>query len=62
MKLVGIGPDADRAVLTAIAEATGGQDFIVPDPTTIGEVFYQALSLMLCQPAPRAAGPGVTGR
>jgi hypothetical protein len=57
---IGIGPDVDGAELTAIAEATGGQAFLAPDPSTIGGVFYQALSLMLCQPP--ACRPGVSGR
>ncbi|MGH3756791.1 substrate-binding and VWA domain-containing protein [Actinophytocola sp.] len=47
---IGIGPDADRAELTAIAKATGGQAFTAPNPARIGEVFYAALSRMLCQP------------
>jgi hypothetical protein len=57
---IGIGPDVDRAELTAIAEATGGEAFVAPDPTTIGSVFYQALSLMVCQPP--TCRPGVSGR
>jgi hypothetical protein len=56
---IGIGPDVDRTELTAIAEATGGRAFIAPDPAMIGDVFYQALSLMLCQPP--ACQPGVAG-
>jgi Bacterial extracellular solute-binding protein/von Willebrand factor type A domain len=56
---IGIGPDVDPAELTAIAEATGGRAFIAPDPTTIGDVFIQALSLMLCQPP--ACQPEVGG-
>lgn len=47
---IGIGPDVDQAELDAIAGATGGQAFVAPDPSRIGEVFYEALSLMLCQP------------
>jgi len=47
---IGIGPDVDRAELTAIAKATGGQAYIATDPTKIGDVFLAALSLMLCQP------------
>lgn len=56
---IGIGPDADRAELTAIAQATGGQAFVAPDPTTIGDVFNKALSLMLCQPP--SCQPGASG-
>jgi hypothetical protein len=47
---IGIGPDVDPAELTAIAGATGGQAFIAEDPSRIGDVFYAALSDMLCQP------------
>lgn len=47
---IGIGPDVNAAELTAITKVTGGQAFVAPDPTKIGDVFYSALSLMLCQP------------
>lgn len=53
---IGIGPDVDAAELKAISEATDGRAFIAKDPTRIGEVFYSALSLMLCQPP--ACQPG----
>ena len=56
---IGIGPGVDRAELTAIAEATGGTAFIAQNPARIGDVFHEALSLMLCQPPdcdPGAAG------
>jgi ABC-type molybdate transport system substrate-binding protein len=53
---IGIGPDVDPAELTAIAGATGGQAFIAQDPSRIGDVFYAALSDMLCQPP--ACQPG----
>jgi ABC-type molybdate transport system substrate-binding protein len=56
---IGIGPDVDKAELTAIAKATGGQAFIAADPTKIGDVFYAGLSLMLCQPP--ACQPDVAG-
>jgi ABC-type molybdate transport system substrate-binding protein len=56
---IGIGPDADKAELTAIAKATGGQAFLAANPTKIGDVFYAALSLMLCQPP--ACQPDVDG-
>jgi hypothetical protein len=47
---IGIGPDIDEAELKAIAGATGGQSFTTPDPTKIGDIFYAALSKLLCQP------------
>ncbi|GLZ43315.1 substrate-binding and VWA domain-containing protein [Actinokineospora sp. NBRC 105648] len=47
---IGIGPDTDLAELKAISGATGGQAFSTPDPTKIGEIFYKALSNLLCQP------------
>jgi hypothetical protein len=47
---IGIGPDVDAAELTALTRVTGGQAFVAPDPAKIGDVFYSALSLMLCQP------------
>ena len=47
---IGIGPGIDPAELKKISEATGGQAFTTPDPTKIGDVFYAALSKMLCQP------------
>ena len=47
---IGIGPDIDVGELQAIAGATGGQAFTTPDPTKIGDIFYSALSKLLCQP------------
>jgi hypothetical protein len=47
---IGIGPDVDAAELTDLTKVTGGQAFVAPDPAKIGDVFYSALSLMLCQP------------
>jgi hypothetical protein len=47
---IGIGPDSDAAELKAIAGATGGQSFNAPDPTKILDIFYAALSKLLCQP------------
>jgi hypothetical protein len=47
---IGIGPDIDVGELQAIAGATGGQAFTTPDPTKIGDIFYAALSRVLCQP------------
>lgn len=54
---IGIGPDIDVAELRAIAGATGGQGFTTPDPARIGEIFYTALSTLLCQP-PECRPPG----
>jgi hypothetical protein len=48
---IGIGPDIDVGELNAIAGATGGQAFTTPDPTQIGQIFYAALSKVLCQPS-----------
>jgi hypothetical protein len=56
---IGIGPDVDAAELTALTKVTGGQAFVAADPTKIGDVFYSALSLMLCQPP--TCKPGATG-
>jgi extracellular solute-binding protein/von Willebrand factor type A domain-containing protein len=56
---IGIGPDVDAAELTSLTKVTGGQAFVAPNPAKIGDVFYSALSLMLCQPPtcqPNAAG------
>lgn len=56
---IGIGPDIDEAELRAISEATGGQAFTTPDPTKISDVFYAALSRLLCVPPtcqPEAGG------
>ncbi len=47
---IGIGPDIDQAELKMIASATGGEAFTTPDPTKIGDIFYAALSKLLCQP------------
>jgi hypothetical protein len=54
---IGIGPDIDVAELRAIAGATGGQGFTTPDPARIGDIFYTALSKLLCQP-PECRAPG----
>jgi len=56
---IGIGPDVDAAELTSLTEVTGGKAFVAPDPTKIGDVFYSALSLMLCQPP--TCQPDTTG-
>jgi len=47
---IGIGPDIDEAELKMISGATGGQAFTTPDPTKINDIFYAALSKLLCQP------------
>jgi hypothetical protein len=47
---IGIGPDVDKGELQAISGATGGQAFTTEDPTKIGNIFYAALSKVLCQP------------
>jgi hypothetical protein len=36
--------------LTAMASVTGGRAFTAPDPTALPQIFYTALSGMLCQP------------
>ncbi|MGH3875403.1 MAG: substrate-binding and VWA domain-containing protein [Actinophytocola sp.] len=56
---IGIGPDVNAAELTALTKVTGGQAFVAPDPSKIGDVFYSALSLMLCQPP--TCQPDTTG-
>ncbi|HEV2784030.1 MAG TPA: substrate-binding and VWA domain-containing protein [Actinophytocola sp.] len=55
---IGIGPDIDPGELKRISEATGGQAFTTPDPTKIRDVFYAALSKMLCQPPTCQPGNG----
>jgi hypothetical protein len=47
---IGIGPDIDQAELRMISGATGGQAFTTPDPTKISDIFYAALSKLVCQP------------
>jgi ABC-type molybdate transport system substrate-binding protein len=47
---IGIGPDIDASELQTVTAATGGQAFTTPDPTKVTEVFYQALSKLVCQP------------
>jgi hypothetical protein len=41
--LLGVGPDANKQELDAIAAATGGRAFVVQDPDQIGNIFLQAL-------------------
>jgi hypothetical protein len=55
---IGIGDGVDPAELKRIAEATGGEAFTTPDPTKINDVFYAALSRMLCQPPACKPGNG----
>jgi ABC-type molybdate transport system substrate-binding protein len=47
---IGIGPDIDATELRQISAATGGEAFTTPDPRKISDVFYQALSRLMCQP------------
>jgi len=55
---IGIGPDVDQGELQAISGATGGQAFTRDDPTKIDEIFYEALSKVLCQPPQCQPRPG----
>lgn len=55
---IGIGPDVDEGELQAISGATGGQAFTTGDPTKIDQIFYQALSRVLCQPPVCQPKPG----
>lgn len=50
--LLGLGPDADMAQLEALAAATGGGAFAVPEPGVIETVFLRAL--LALPPAPTA--------
>ncbi|SFW69723.1 substrate-binding domain-containing protein [Amycolatopsis australiensis] len=47
---IGIGPDIDASELQQVSAATGGESFSTPDPRKISDVFYQALSKLMCQP------------
>jgi ABC-type molybdate transport system substrate-binding protein len=47
---IGIGPDIDTTELQAVSAATGGESFATADPRKISDVFYQALSKLICQP------------
>ncbi|MFD8494817.1 substrate-binding and VWA domain-containing protein [Amycolatopsis sp. NPDC059657] len=47
---IGIGPDIDATELQAVSAATGGESFTTADPRKISDVFYQALSKIMCQP------------
>jgi ABC-type molybdate transport system substrate-binding protein len=47
---IGIGPDIDAGELRQVSAATGGESFTTPDPRKISDVFYQALSRLMCQP------------
>lgn len=46
---IGVGPDIDTTELQAISAATGGESFTTADPRKISDVFYQALSKIICQ-------------
>jgi ABC-type molybdate transport system substrate-binding protein len=47
---IGVGPDIDTTELQVVSAATGGQSFTTADPRKISDVFYQALSKIICQP------------
>jgi ABC-type molybdate transport system substrate-binding protein len=47
---IGVGPDIDTTELQAVSAPTGGQAFTTADPRKISDVFYQALSKLICQP------------
>ncbi len=47
---IGVGPDIDASELKAVSAATGGESFATADPRKISDVFYQALSKIMCQP------------
>src|SRR3954449_4896518 len=47
---IGIGPDIDASELQQVSAAPGGESFTTPDPRKISDVFYQALSTLMCQP------------
>jgi Ca-activated chloride channel homolog len=42
---IGIGPGVDRSELQKITDSTGGGVFLAPDPSTIGQIFLQAIAL-----------------
>jgi Ca-activated chloride channel family protein len=42
---IGIGNDVDKGELQKITSATGGGVFLAPDPSTIGQIFLQAIAL-----------------
>ena len=42
--------DIDASELKQVSAATGGESFTTPDPRKISDVFYQALSKLMCQP------------
>jgi hypothetical protein len=46
---IGIGPDIDVTELQAVSAATGGESFTTADPRKISDVFYLALSKIMCQ-------------
>jgi Ca-activated chloride channel homolog len=54
---IAYGAHSDRAALTAMSHATGGQSYESKDPRRIGEVIQDAIGRRTCE---RAAGPGGT--
>ncbi|HEY8453620.1 MAG TPA: hypothetical protein VIL54_15750 [Natronosporangium sp.] len=48
--LLGLGPDADMATLQALANATGGAAFQIPDPAQIETIFLRALLALPPEP------------
>lgn len=46
---IAIGPDADAAGLHKISQATGGKGYVVKDPTTIRDVFLDAVVQRQCR-------------
>lgn len=47
---IGLGPNVDVTELNQIAAATGGRAYTTSNPARISEVFYKALSRVVCQP------------
>jgi len=43
--IIGIGDGVSKAELDKIVEPVGGADFVVADPTKIGEIFLEAIAL-----------------
>src|SRR5262249_47836754 len=46
--IIAFNTSADFPMLKKIALATGGQAYMITDPTRVAEVFYQALAHRLC--------------
>jgi hypothetical protein len=47
---VGLGPNVNKAELSAISAATGGHAYVALDPTRMQDVFLAALSSLTCVP------------